>query len=86
MAEGAIIARVLASPLEVDATAWNALLSLQSHPTPFMRHEYLAALHRSQSAVAETGWARYHAAAVIASNHLVALLGQAERVAAFLEH
>ena len=28
------------------------------------------------------GWARYHAAAVIASNHLVALLGQAERVAA----
>jgi predicted short-subunit dehydrogenase-like oxidoreductase (DUF2520 family) len=32
--------------------------------------------------VAEDGWARYHAAAVIASNHLVALLGQAERVAA----
>ena len=32
--------------------------------------------------VAETGWARYHAAAVIAANHLVALLGQAERVAA----
>jgi predicted short-subunit dehydrogenase-like oxidoreductase (DUF2520 family) len=31
--------------------------------------------------VAETGWVRYHAAAVIASNHLVALLGQAERVA-----
>jgi predicted short-subunit dehydrogenase-like oxidoreductase (DUF2520 family) len=32
--------------------------------------------------VAEDDWARYHAAAVIASNHLVALLGQAERVAA----
>lgn len=31
---------------------------------------------------AETDWARYHAAGVIASNHLVALLGQAERVAA----
>lgn len=27
-------------------------------------------------------WVRYHAAAVIAANHLVALLGQAERVAA----
>ena len=57
MAEGAIIARVLASPLEVDATAWNALLALQSHPTPFMRHEYLAALHESESAVPHTGWA-----------------------------
>ena len=56
MAEGAIIARVLASPLEVDATAWNALLALQSHPTPFMRHEYLAALHESESAVPHTGW------------------------------
>ncbi len=56
MAEAAIIARVLASPLEVDATAWNALLAQQSHPTPFMRHEYLAALHESQSAVPGTGW------------------------------
>lgn len=32
--------------------------------------------------VADEDRARYHAAAVIASNHLVALLGQAERVAA----
>ena len=56
MAEGAIIARVLASPLGVDATAWDALLALQSHPTPFMRHEYLAALHESESAVTHTGW------------------------------
>jgi hypothetical protein len=56
MAESAIIARILASPLEVDASAWNALLAQQSHPTPFMRHEYLAALHESQSAVPHTGW------------------------------
>ena len=56
MAEAPIIARVLASPLEVDATAWNALLAQQSHPSPFMRHEYLAALHESQSAVPGTGW------------------------------
>ncbi len=56
MAESAIIARILASPLEVDASAWNALLAQQSHPTPFMRHEYLAALHESQSAVPRTGW------------------------------
>ena len=56
MAESSIIARVLASPLDVDASAWNALLARQSHPTPFMRHEYLAALHESGSATPRTGW------------------------------
>jgi len=44
--------------------------------------EVVASLRGRIVPVAETGWARYHAAAVIASNHLVALLGQAERVAA----
>jgi predicted N-acyltransferase len=29
---------------------------MQAAPTPFMRHEYLLALHASGSAVAETGW------------------------------
>ncbi|WP_298211199.1 GNAT family N-acetyltransferase [Acidovorax sp.] len=56
MAESTIIARVLASPLEVDATAWNTLLAQQNNPTPFMRHEYLAALHESGSATPRTGW------------------------------
>jgi predicted short-subunit dehydrogenase-like oxidoreductase (DUF2520 family) len=44
--------------------------------------EVVASLRGRVVHVAETGWVRYHAAAVIASNHLVALLGQAERVAA----
>jgi predicted short-subunit dehydrogenase-like oxidoreductase (DUF2520 family) len=44
--------------------------------------EVVASLRGRVVHVAETGWTRYHAAAVIASNHLVALLGQAERVAA----
>jgi predicted short-subunit dehydrogenase-like oxidoreductase (DUF2520 family) len=44
--------------------------------------EVVASLRGRVVHVAETGWGRYHAAAVIASNHLVALLGQAERVAA----
>jgi predicted short-subunit dehydrogenase-like oxidoreductase (DUF2520 family) len=44
--------------------------------------EVVASLRGRVVHVAETGWARYHAAAVISSNHLVALLGQAERVAA----
>jgi len=54
--EAAIIARVLTSPLDVDAAAWNALLAQQNHPTPFLRHEYLAALHESGSATPRTGW------------------------------
>ena len=44
--------------------------------------EAVASLRGKVVHVAESDWARYHAAAVIASNHLVALLGQAERVAA----
>ncbi len=44
--------------------------------------EAVASLRGRVVHVAETDWPRYHAAAVIASNHLVALLGQAERVAA----
>jgi hypothetical protein len=43
-------------PSFVDATAWNALLDVQARPTLFMRHEYLAALHESGSAVPRTGW------------------------------
>ncbi len=46
-----------ADPAEVDAHAWNALLALQGSATPFMRHEYLHALHASGSATAATGWA-----------------------------
>lgn len=51
------VIRVHAEPGAVDASAWNALLETQPLPTPFMRHEYLHALHASESAVPETGWA-----------------------------
>jgi uncharacterized protein len=50
------VIREHASPLEVNAAAWNALLALQSQPSPFLRHEYLAAMHQSGSASPETGW------------------------------
>ena len=56
MAEKAIITRVHTSPLALHAAKWNALLAQQAHATPFMRHEYLAALHTSGSAVPATGW------------------------------
>ena len=45
-----------ASPLEVNAAAWNALLAQQSHPSPFLKHEYLVAMHESHAASLETGW------------------------------
>lgn len=51
------VTRVHDDPLAVDGTAWNELLALQPQPTPFLRHEYLAALHASGSAVPSTGWA-----------------------------
>ncbi len=50
------VIRVLTSPLEVAASDWNALLALQPQAGPFMRHEYLAALHESGSATPATGW------------------------------
>ena len=50
------VIRVLDSPVEVAASAWNALLFSQPQATPFMRHEYLDALHASGCATPETGW------------------------------
>jgi len=50
------VIRVLDDPSAVDAARWNALVAAQAEPTPFMRHEYLDALHASGSAVADTGW------------------------------
>jgi predicted N-acyltransferase len=50
------VIRVVDDPAEIDARAWNSLLDAQASATPFMRHEYLTALHASDSAVAQTGW------------------------------
>ena len=50
------VTRVYASPRELPADAWDGLLSAQAHPSPFMRHAYLAALHDSGSAMPDTGW------------------------------
>jgi uncharacterized protein len=50
------VIRVLDAPQAVARTAWNELLALQPEATPFMRHEYLSALHESGSATPATGW------------------------------
>jgi uncharacterized protein len=54
--DAADVIRLVRNPSDIDAKAWNGLLSQQSEPTPFMRHEYLSALHASGSAVAKSGW------------------------------
>ena len=50
------VTRVFDTPQAIDADTWNALLANEADPSPFMRHEYLCALHASGAAVAETGW------------------------------
>ncbi len=50
------VIRVLTSPAQVQAEKWNSLLAAQPSDSPFMRHEYLAAMHDSRSAVPRTGW------------------------------
>lgn len=74
MAENDYVIRVLDSPLLVDAVCWNALLALQDPAAglnPFMRHEYLSAMHTSASATPETGWtARFFTVSL--NNELIA--------------
>jgi predicted N-acyltransferase len=50
------VIRVFDDLAQIDAAKWNELLSTQPSSTPFMRHEYLLAMHRSSSAAAATGW------------------------------
>ena len=52
------LTRVLTHADEVNAQDWNTLLAAQDagQLNPFMRHEYLAAMHASGSATPETGW------------------------------
>ena len=53
------VIRVLDSPQAIDGLQWNELLARQDPAgalNPFMRHEYLAAMQASGSAVPDTGW------------------------------
>jgi uncharacterized protein len=50
------VIRVFDDVSAVDAAQWNSLLDAQPAGTPFMRHEYLAAMQKSKSARPETGW------------------------------
>ncbi len=48
--------RVDSDPAALPVDHWNQLLAASQQPTPFMRLDYLQALHASGSACAETGW------------------------------
>jgi predicted N-acyltransferase len=53
------VIQVLDSPQAMDGLQWNELLARQDPAgalNPFMRHEYLAAMQASGSAVPDTGW------------------------------
>ena len=50
------VIRVHEDPADPALAPWNQLLDRQTQPTPFMRLEYLRALHESGSAVAGSGW------------------------------
>ena len=52
-----ITIRVHTDPASIDPAQWDALLAQQAHPSPFMRHAYLLAMHSSGSATTRTGWA-----------------------------
>ncbi len=56
MSEIDYVTRVFSSPLDIAPDDWNALLVNGSDPSPFMRHEYLAALHESGCAREQAGW------------------------------
>jgi hypothetical protein len=55
-ADADYVTRVCTDPASIPVDGWNALLALEADPSPFMRLEYLAALHDSGSATAGTGW------------------------------
>ncbi|MFZ3127656.1 MAG: GNAT family N-acetyltransferase [Rhodoferax sp.] len=71
MADNDYVIRVVTSPLDIDAQAWDELLHQQADASPFMRHAYLCALHASGCATAETGWAP-HFFTLTADGELVA--------------
>ncbi len=84
MAEDYVI-RVLGSPLDVDAAAWDALLQKQPNPSPFMRHAYLAALHESGSAAPSTGWTP-HFITLSIGKELVAACALFEKIHSYGEY
>lgn len=56
MATEDYVTRVFASPSDLPAAQWDALVSADENASPFIRHAYLTALHESGCAREQTGW------------------------------
>jgi len=56
LTENDYVTRVFHSPGDIAPSNWNALMANEPDPSPFMRHEYLAALHESGCAREAAGW------------------------------
>jgi predicted N-acyltransferase len=56
MNESNYVIEVHDSMQSIEKTQWNGLLLSDSVPTPFLRYEYLNAMHESASAISKTGW------------------------------
>ena len=50
------VTRVFERPGDLPAETWNDLLAREADPSPFMRHQYLTALHDSGCATGRSGW------------------------------
>ncbi len=48
--------RILQSMSDVDSGEWNALVRASGEDHPFLRHEFLGALHETGCASEQTGW------------------------------
>ena len=79
------VIRVLNSPVDVDAAAWDTLLQTQPNPSPFMRHAYLTALHVSGSAAPATGWTP-HFVTLSIGKELVAACALYEKIHSYGEY
>ncbi|MFO1339312.1 MAG: GNAT family N-acetyltransferase [Burkholderiaceae bacterium] len=51
------VIRVHGDPGDISAGEWNELLRAQAEPLPFLRHEFLLALHETGCASPDEGWA-----------------------------
>jgi len=48
--------RIVSALSEIGQPAWDALVSMQSDPNPFLNYAFLDALHETGCASAESGW------------------------------
>lgn len=72
----------LPNAVEGEATLRNRCWFGVSAEGDALALEVVAALEGRPMVIAEDDWVRYHAAAAIAANHFVGLMGQVERLAA----